>query len=45
MNPLAKCPWFLVVAAFVALIAAWAATITIAEKNKPVPIPVRPTGL
>lgn len=41
MNPFTRRPWLLVVVAFAALIAAWAATIAIAEKHKPVPIPVR----
>lgn len=43
MNLFAKRPWLLAVVAFVALIAAWATTITIAEKNRPVPIPIRAT--
>lgn len=40
MNLFAKCPWLLVVVAFITLLAAWATTITIAERNRPVPIPV-----
>jgi hypothetical protein len=39
MNVFAKRPWLLVVLAFLALIAAWAKTITIAERNRPVPVP------
>ncbi len=40
MNPFAKRPWLLVIVAFLALIAAWAATIRIAQENRPVPIQI-----
>lgn len=40
MNPFARRPWLLVIVAFIVLIAAWAVTIRIAEKHKPVAIPV-----
>ena len=40
MKPFAKRPWLLVVVAFITLVAAWAATIIIAEVNRPVPVPL-----
>jgi hypothetical protein len=41
MNLLARKPWLLVVAAFAALIAGWVLTLRIAERHRPVPIPVQ----
>jgi multidrug efflux pump subunit AcrB len=40
MNPIKKRPWLLIVAAFLVLIAGWAAFINLAVKNQPETVPL-----
>lgn len=41
MNVFSKRPWLFVVIAFLLLISAWAITIVIAERHRPVPVPLQ----